>query len=176
MIANKKYFQKGFSVLELLVAILILSILTSMSLVGYRSFVQNTNSVTLANDFVTTLAYARSAAVKLGIIVSVCPATNANLQACGNSGNWTNGWIVFQDSANTGVISNANQILKVHDPLQAGSVVTTTLARIAFNSLGYTAVGTGTVALSASGCVGNNARTITITSTGRAQAVVTNCP
>ena len=154
---------------------MIVGILALIGITGFREIVQNSRAVTLSNEFISAVAFARSEAIKRSTNVSVCPAANANGLACGNSGNWSNGWIVFVDSDNDGTINNTTDRLKVHDPLENGTQVTTTIARITYNSAGFASSGTGAINLTAPGCTGTNGRQVTINSSGRTDVVEIGC-
>jgi Tfp pilus assembly protein FimT len=105
----------------------------------------------------------------------MCAAANNNLLACGSNNDWANGWIIFTDPNNTGTVPNTANRLKVHDSLDTGSQITTTSARVTYNAAGYAISGAGVFNLTATGCLGNNGRQLTITNYGRTDIVNTGC-
>jgi type IV fimbrial biogenesis protein FimT len=165
----------GFSMVELLMTLLLIAILAAIAYPSYRSFMQNTRATAVTNEFMSALAYARSEALKRGLPVTVCPASDTNLTDCGNSGSWSNGWIVFVDPDADGAIGNSADRLKTHDQLQGGSVVTSTQARVTYNRSGFLTAGVGSFTVTAAGCSGNSARLITLSATGRANVTTTAC-
>jgi len=169
------YKIKGFTIFEIFITLIIVGILAVISITGFREIIQNNRAVTLSNEFIASLAFARSEAIKRASTVTVCPATNANALSCGNNGDWSNGWIIFVDTSNSGTIANSSNRLKVHDALQTGTLVTTTISRITYNSAGFATSGTGAVNLTAPGCTGTNGRQVTISSSGRTDVVEIGC-
>lgn len=166
---------KAFTIFEIVITLIIVGILAVIGMTGFREIVQNSRAVTLSNEFIASLAFARSEAIKRASSVTICPAANANALACGNNSNWTNGWIIFLDNNNSGTISNRASRLKVQDALETGTQITTTIARITYNSAGFTTTGTGIVNLTAPGCTGTNGRQITISNSGRTDIVEIGC-
>lgn len=168
--------NSGYSMLELLVVILIGAILIAVAVPNYLQFVRTNQAVTLTTDFTDSLAYARTEAVKRGTPVSMCAAASAALAACGGSTNWGNGWIIFIDSAVSGTVTSAANILKTHDALATGTSITTGLAFVNYGSTGFVNAGTGTFTIAAPGCAGNNGSLITIIASGRADVAAVACP
>lgn len=173
---TKKIRPLGYTMMELLVAILLGTILIVIAVPNYQQFIRNNQAVTLTTDFTDSLAYARTEAIKRGTPVSVCAASSTALVACGGSGNWSNGWIIFIDSAISGTVTGAANILKTHDPLAAGTSITTGQAFINYAPTGFVNAGTGTFTIAAPGCVGNNGSLITIIASGRADVAAVACP
>lgn len=88
----------GFTVFELMVAVLVLAVLSAIAVPNFRATVQNNRLTSQANELITALQLARSEAIKIARPVSVCPSSNGT--SCG--GSWAQGWIVVQDNAPAG--------------------------------------------------------------------------
>jgi len=170
-----KRLPRGFTVLEILMTFVIIGILATLGIVGFREIVQNNRAVTLSNSFIASLAYARSEAIQRASPVTVCAAANNNLLACGNNGDWTNGWIVFLDPNGDGTIANNTDRLKVHEALEPGTQFNAPVSRITYNSAGFLTTNASVFNIAAANCTGNNARQITVTTTGRTDIVQTSC-
>lgn len=161
------YEKQGFSLIELIITLAVAAILLIFAVPGFYGMVQNNKIVTMANNFAAAINLARMESIKRGIKISVCPAANAANSACGTAAQWAQGWIVFTDSDNNNAIDSPNDLLKVYEPLPLGTTVTATSATISFDSSGFLINGPFTMTLSASGCYGNNARQLDVTSSGR---------
>ncbi len=75
---------RGFTLVELVVAISVLAVLVSLAAPMYQSFVTNNRTRSAAYSLVSALAFARSEAVKRNTAVSVAPL----------GAGWETGWEV----------------------------------------------------------------------------------
>jgi len=168
--------QKGFTLIELMIGLVIAGILMVLAVPSFRDYMDNNRAVTISNSFIAAIHLARSEAIKRGNEVSICSASDDTFSTCGAAGQWQNGWIVFDDSNNDGIIDNANERVKVYDTNGDQSQVTTTAPRVTFSSTGMTTSGANqNFGLQVTGCSGNNARNIMIGSTGRVSSSKANC-
>ena len=86
--------EKGFTLIELMIAVGLTGLLLSMAVPALDIFVSNARQTGAINDFVSSIHQARSAAVTTNVRVTICPSSNGtNCEAVG----WNNGWIVFGD-------------------------------------------------------------------------------
>jgi type IV fimbrial biogenesis protein FimT len=118
----------------------------------------NNRLSTASNDFITTLAMARSEAVKRGEGVTICSSTD---QATCTSSNWNLGWIVM--------VTSSNEVLRVHDGLD-GSVSLTNAANnksIEYRPTGFLSGGTANTFNLCDDRSGETGRQIDISGTGR---------
>lgn len=70
--------ERGFTILELMVALSIAAILITIGLPAFNGFLAQQRLTTYTNDLIGGVAYARSEAAKLGGVVSVQALTNDN--------------------------------------------------------------------------------------------------
>jgi len=169
----KKSLQHGFTVVELMVAVTVLGILTSLAVPAFIN-VTNTNKVTASsNELLTALSYTRSEAVKRANPVAICPANSA-FTGCTASTDWSTGWIVFTDEGGTiGVVDGGEAVLQTW-PAQSGLTVTTNANFVRFLRDG-SRDGTApdpTISLSKS----TYARCVTVTKPGRSKVTKVLCP
>jgi type IV fimbrial biogenesis protein FimT len=95
--------QNGLTLVELTVAIAVVSILAAIGLPSYRYVTTSNRISSEVNGLLLDLQYARSEALKQGRTVSICPATAAVPPACRGDSKWENGWIVFMDVNGNGL-------------------------------------------------------------------------
>ena len=91
----KRIPQQGFTLIELIIALSMLSILTAYAIPNYRTFKLNKSMTTEVNRLVATINYARSKSIILQEHVILC-ATESYISCDGNS-QWHLGWMVFVD-------------------------------------------------------------------------------
>jgi type IV fimbrial biogenesis protein FimT len=86
---------KGFTLVELMVTISVLAVLMAVGIPSFQGVIASSRVTTATNDFMATLAQARSNAIRRGGRVTVCKSSDgAN---CLTTGNWEQGWIMFND-------------------------------------------------------------------------------
>ena len=114
--------QKGFTLLEILVAITVLALLLGIAVPNLRTTIQNNRITATANEFTSAFQFARSEALKRGVPVSVCAADTADGEddpECGDD--WSEGWMVFVDTAGVGVDPPVvGELLRVWQPRLQG--------------------------------------------------------
>ena len=93
----------GYTLIELMAVIAIVSILLAIGVPSYR-YVTNSNRVSAeVNTLLGDLQFARAEAIKEGATVTVCPVANPapTPVVCGNSSQWNTGWAVLSATAAT---------------------------------------------------------------------------
>jgi type IV fimbrial biogenesis protein FimT len=96
----------GFTLVELCVSLLILSILMRAAYPSLQSFIAQTQATTLANDLVSLLHYARLQALHHQRSVTLCSLVDNECQRP-----WQTSLTVFVDQAPLGSLENADQAL-----------------------------------------------------------------
>jgi type IV fimbrial biogenesis protein FimT len=115
--------QRGFTVLELMVTLAVAAILFSVAVPGFQQLTQRNRIVTYTNDFIATVNYARSEAIRRAQPVSICASSDG--ASC--SGTWSEGWIVFAnaDGDSPAVRDVATEpVLRVHEALSTNYTLT----------------------------------------------------
>jgi type IV fimbrial biogenesis protein FimT len=143
---SAKHLACGFTLVELLVVIVIVSILMAIGVPSYRS-VTNSNRITAeANGLLGDLQLARAEAIKQGQTVVVCASTTG--AQCSNSNNWRTGWILFADTNASGTVDGAETIVRVQRAFSGTDtfVATNAVSAVTFNREGIAVgVAAGTV-------------------------------
>lgn len=119
--------QRGFNLVETVVALSVLAILTVLALPSFKGTLERTRTATALNRLTATLSSARSTALMRRQAVSVCPSQEG--LTCRKDGIWEDGWIVFVDDKKTGQPASSSDILRVAEPLSASLILRATPGR-----------------------------------------------
>ena len=170
-------FNRGFTLIELMVTMAVAAILVAIAVPNYRTFMLNSQMSAQSNDFLSALQLARSEAVKRGTLVSVCKS--ANSATCTIAGTWALGWLVFVDGNTPGTLdgagATADQLIRVFPPLSGGSTLAgsaSVVNFVSFQANGATSLamgGTETVSLCPPAPAVVPGRDIQISASGRAR-------
>lgn len=166
--------NRGFTLIELMVTLGVSALLLSVGIPGFQGLIRDNRMTTQYNQFISGLNTARSEAVKRGIDVTICDR-NANGDNCNNTGVWENGWIVFTDFDDDGVVDAGENILRVHEPLNGNNTLRSALAfdrnHITYNGQGFAIGFAGTFRLCDSRGA-RNAKGMVISANGRARRAI----
>jgi type IV fimbrial biogenesis protein FimT len=171
MDAKTQFLLKGFSLIELMITLLILSILIAMALPQLSDVSNEISFNSLQQNLISSLLYSRSEAIKNGSNTLVCPSLN-NATCSVTPQDWSQGWIIVTDEDLDGAYDPAIDTL-----LRAQSIEST--ARITWsNSSPVIFEGDGTVNSTSSGsfklcdsrAVSTVARGIAINLSGRVRS------
>jgi type IV fimbrial biogenesis protein FimT len=105
-----KAAQRGYTLVELMVSIGVLTILGAVALPGMENIMLNNSRVSLTNEFSSSLQVARSEAATRNQRVTMCASGNGT--SCGSASAWKNGWIVFNDVDLSGAPNGDELIIK----------------------------------------------------------------
>lgn len=100
-----KAFARGFTLIELIIVMLVVAILLTVAVPNFDSTLAESKLDKARYSLATSLAFARTEAVKRGTEVDLCVGTSD--AACGttdtgNNDSWGDGWKVYD--ANAGVL------------------------------------------------------------------------
>lgn len=165
----------GFTLIEMMVVVAILSILAMVALPSFQPMIANSRIVANTNDIVADLALARSEAAKRGgtTVVTVCASTDGS--SCSGATDWAGGRLVFVDGSTQGSVdgTDSTRILRVS---AASSLAITSSGFSTVGFLSYSADGSisstlpGTFTICKSGLIG---RVVSVSAIGRTSLAAT---
>lgn len=120
-----KIRNKGFSLIEMLIVIVIIGILSSIAIPAFQSFVFTSRIATYTSALHGALLLARSEAIKRGLPVVLCRSTTSetttptctNGSSAGANTGWGDGWIIFADANNDGAYQASDVLIAVKGAL-----------------------------------------------------------
>ena len=173
--------QRGFTLLELLVAVAVAAILVLQAVPAFGSFFNGSLTSVQVNEFVSDIQLARSEALKRNGRVSVCPTSDGS--NCSGSSDWATGWLVFTDTTGTrGDFDGTDELIIVREGVKGNIALNSGGdTSIQFLSSGYTSNYNDASASNVSftmkpmSCEGMNQREIVITRYGHLALTKTDC-
>lgn len=103
----------GFTLIEVIIALVISALLLAVALPNFRSVIQNYRITTYTNDLVGDLNFARSEAIKRNVNVGILCVTRAAAITPCTGGTWESGRIVFVDENNDNTWTANEKTLRV---------------------------------------------------------------
>src|SRR5262245_41566326 len=101
----------GFTVIELLVALAIASVLIGLAIPAFKGYVERNRSGVAVNQMIANLQSARFAAITLRTPITICPSANGN--DCGPRDTWHLGTLIFADANRNGRRDPGEEVLRV---------------------------------------------------------------
>jgi type IV fimbrial biogenesis protein FimT len=129
--------ERGFSLIELVIAMVILGALLAIAPPAYHDWIASQQLANHARYLADTLDIARSEAIKHGYRVNVCKS--ADLRQCTTRGGWESGWIMYVDENHDGDIDSDEQVLRREGAAPDG--ITVQANHPVANYVSYTSLG-----------------------------------
>lgn len=145
---------QGFTLVELMTAIAVLSILLSVALPSFENMLLSGRLRSYANELVASVYLARSEAIKTNSVVRLCASSNGT--SC--DGSWGQGWVVLRSN---------DAVVQAHGALADGYVINAGATTLSFKATGIGATQTSLTVCKATPSAGDHERVVTISATGR---------
>ena len=137
------HFQRGFTLLEMIITLSISTILTTTAIPAFHQLVQRTRLTTEINTFVGQLHYTRSEAIKRGVRAIMCRSSNG--KSCERTAGWEKGWIIFADYNANRELDGPDELLFVEKGEENGITITSgRRRRIVYQNTGQSPGSNGT--------------------------------
>ncbi|MGE6161128.1 type IVa pilus pseudopilin TppE [Aeromonas salmonicida] len=165
------FLRSGFSLIELMVTIAIVSILLTLGIPSLSAVLRNITLTTQANNFVAAINLARSEAIRRNTAVTLS-ASASNL----TQHHWESGWQIWVDSNGNGTLDNG-ELLRLFPDMGSGTLISNT-SLLRFSGDGFLdgrQQATQVFSLQPPDCAAEPARDIMITPAGRPSIQETSC-
>lgn len=130
--------RRGFSLVELLIALTIVGVLALAAGPTYRNWIAAQQLANHAYFLAGTLNQARSEAIKSGYRVNLCKTRDRH-QCTGDAGGWELGWILYIDENQDGEIGPDEAVIRAEGP--PGNGITVQANRPVADYVSYTSLG-----------------------------------
>jgi len=169
-------FHSGFTLVELVITLAVAGVLLGIGVPNMQNFVKNNRMVSMTNEMLADLNYARSEALKRSRNVHICKTADAKAATpfCNPTAGdaWTTGWLIWADENGNNVLDNVHpsELLRINQGASGTVTIQTANAdiknEVIFTKLGLLSNLGGTFNL----CDDRGSpkgRTVSITTTGR---------
>lgn len=166
----RKGAHRGFTLIELMVALAVLAIMMTVAVPNFRDFVLRNRVASSVNELVAHVMLARTEAVKRGRRVTLCPS-NDQTTCLSTFANWGGGWITFVDLDGDRTLESGDTVLRVYRGNAAVRIAWNNANGLQFSSRGLSNINNGTFTF----CPDNNrsefARQVIVSLSGRPRTV-----
>jgi type IV fimbrial biogenesis protein FimT len=170
--------QKGFTILELIAALAILAIITSVAVPAMSNIIRSNQTESTSQLLFSAMVAARSEAVARNLSVVLCKSPNGIF--CATTNDWEQGWLIYVDADGDGTKDITDPITGSYSAIDADFTLRTGSAYT--NKLEFRADGSvaevGTFRLCGTDSDTAKGRSIILNITGRPRLTdgVSECP
>lgn len=127
--------NQGFTLLELMIAIAVLSIIALYAVPGMGTLMRNNQVTTAKNALVASLQIARAESATTGRNVVLCPSSNG--RQCQTVGDWSQGWLIYRDDNLNGRFDPMESLVLTHTQAAGTLTIRTSDGRRKLTYRGY---------------------------------------
>lgn len=167
---------RGFTLIELMVALLVGALIMTLAVPAFRSVIERNRLAGAVNQWVGAIGFARNAAVTRATQVTVCPSTDGS--SCSAGAAWASGWIAFTDGGTAGTVDGSDRVLRVGDATPGVQFTVAsgfTNGYVAISAQGFAPAGGGVLHV----CPTDSSRSgtkVTLGATGNVSSDAYTCP
>lgn len=129
--------SSGFTLIELMIAVVILSVLVTLAVPSFQDMVANNRAASQANSLLQLITYGRSEAIRRNRVMTLCRSTSGT--SCAGAGDWAQGIVLFVDTDNDGTVDTGEDIVLASVPFARGVQINTdptTTTRLSYSARG----------------------------------------
>lgn len=158
--------NKGFTLIEVLIAVTLLGILSMIAIPSFISISQSNQSAGSTNAILSAFYYAKQEAISKRRSVSLCGSDNKT--SCNNLTDWSKGFIVFNDPNKNGTLDAGEVILQIFADSKPNLELTANQKTFYFNFSGATNLTSDfTLTFKMDNCKSANNKLMTVKTFGR---------
>jgi len=131
----------GFSLLELMVALAVLGILSTIAYPSMRDFLRRNRAVAQSNSIRSDLQFARGQAATTRSYISICPLAASGGTTCAAGKSYDEGWLVYVAAAPNKAYAAGDELQREVAAPTGTSIRTSVAGVLTFNSRGELLVG-----------------------------------
>jgi len=160
--------SRGFTQIELMIAVAILAIITAVAMPAVGSFLQRNTLLAASNSMITSLNFTRSQAVTSNRRIIMCASSDIHIDEplCDGGNQWHNGWLIYVDANQNNQRDSGEPLLRVDQLPENVRADSGGRQRFRFLANGTALGNTGTIRLCMHGLDDRSYRVI-IANTGR---------
>lgn len=121
---GRERFNKGFTLIELIVTLTVAGILFAMAVPGLQQFVSSNRLASQINDLMGDISLAKTEAIKRNTTTGIC-ASATGTSCTASAGDWAGGWYVYYvcPASDSSCASGANVTIKSHEAITGNNAL-----------------------------------------------------
>jgi type IV fimbrial biogenesis protein FimT len=126
--------EGGFTMVELMIVVVIMGIVVALALPSMQTAILSNKLASYSQSFTAAVQQAKSEAIKRNKAITLCRTSNGT--ACAGSGNFQQGWMVFQDTDADGTVDSGETRIGYQEALSTDFAFTSDAYTLVFQPTG----------------------------------------